>query len=148
MKNQLNEITVSYNRSLVSPVKISSSKHAYEVCKEIIDKDRCNIYLKEYFYIILLNRANDVVGYYRLSEGGITGTVADIRIAFSIAVKSLACGMILFHNHPSGTMKPSNADKNLTINFKEAGKILNINILDHLIVDELIYYSFADNGLI
>jgi DNA repair protein RadC len=144
---KLHEIKVSYKRTGAKD-SITSSANAYEISKEICSLSEACISLREYFYIILLNRANKIIGFYQLSSGGISGTVADPRLAFSIALKCLASGMILFHNHPSGSLKASEADIVLTKKFKTAGSLLDINILDHLIITENEYYSFADEGLL
>jgi DNA repair protein RadC len=88
-----------------------------------------------------------VIGAYHAFTGGITGTVADIRIIMAVALKAMACGMVISHNHPSGSLKPSSADKQLTDKIKEAGKLMDINLLDHIILSpEGTFYSFADEG--
>ncbi len=103
---------------------------------------------KEYFYVLLLNRANKILGYYQVSSGGISGTVVDQRIVFQAALKANASSLILAHNHPSGQLRPSQADIDLTRKIKAAGEIMDISVLDHLIMTEESYYSFADEGLI
>lgn len=103
---------------------------------------------KEVFYIILLNNSNEVLGISKISEGGITGTVVDVRLVFQIALKSHAVGMILAHNHPSGTLKPSQADISLTKKLKNAGEILDVKVLDHLIITTENYFSFADENIL
>lgn len=143
----INEIKLSYRKQEFFTKRITSSMDAYNISREIMLKDECEPELKEYFYIMLLNRNHNVTGYYKLSEGGITGTVADIRIAFATALKSAAVAMILFHNHPSGNMKPSEQDCGLTKKFKESGKLLDVEVLDHLIISLSSYYSFADEGM-
>lgn len=145
--NAIHEIQVSYERNYGKEL-ITNSEKAYEICKEAYSLMDANICLKEYFIVVLLNRANEVIGFYKLSEGGISSTVADIRLAFSVALKCLASGMIISHCHPSGKLKPSNEDQCLTNKFNEAGKLLNILLLDHIIITTDGYYSFADNGLI
>ena len=117
---------------------------AEEVARTIFKKSKTQPDLKEYFFVIFLNQENEVLGYNKLSEGGINGTVADIRLTFGMALKSLASGIILIHNHPSGNTKPSPADQRLTKRFKEAGELLEINVLDHLILTTDNYYSFTD----
>lgn len=102
---------------------------------------------KEEFYIILLNRANQVLGWYKVSEGGMSGTVVDPKLIFSIALKGLSSSLILAHNHPSSNLKPSNEDINLTKRLKEAGALLEIPVLDHLILTTDGYYSFGDEGM-
>jgi len=102
----------------------------------------------EQFKVILMNRANRVLGIYELSTGGVSGTVADIKLVFMAALKSNACSLIISHNHPSGNLKPSRADEDLTNKIKAAGKLLDIQVLDHVIVTTEGYFSFADEGLL
>ncbi|MDZ7650383.1 MAG: JAB domain-containing protein [Cytophagales bacterium] len=97
---------------------------------------------------MLTNRANKVLGIFELSTGGVSGTVADPKLIFAAALKGAASGMILAHNHPSGNLQPSQADLDLTKKIREAGKLLEIQLLDHVIVTSEGYYSFADEGLI
>lgn len=139
----LNEIEVTYARKEVSPTAIIDIAHAGMIVSDVFKKSKCQLEYKEYFFIILVNRANKVIGYHKLSEGGLSGTIADIKLAFAIALKSLASAMILAHNHPSGTLLPSQADIDLTNQFAEAGKILNLKILDHIIITSEGYFSFA-----
>lgn len=148
MNTTVNEITIKYKHRKILGDKITSSKDAHLVARKIYKQSDSNISLKEYFFIILLNRANKVIGYHKLSEGGITGTVADVRLTFAAALKSLSSGMILIHNHPSGNLKPSKADLRLTSQFKGAGEIMDIPILDHLILTEERCYSMADEGIL
>ena len=102
----------------------------------------------EEFYILLLNRANEVIGKQQVSKGGIAGTVADGKIIFNAALEKKASGIILAHNHPSGQLKPSEADKRLTKDLIQFGKFIDLQILDHLIFSDNNYFSFADEGLI
>jgi DNA repair protein RadC len=104
--------------------------------------------LKEEFYILLLNRANRVKGWYKVSEGGTAGTVVDPKLIFSTALKCHASSIILSHNHPSGNVKPSEEDLKLTKKLTEGGKLLEIAVLDHLILTSEEYLSFADEGLL
>lgn len=101
----------------------------------------------EEFWILLLNRANLVIGKKQISQGGVAGTVADPKIIFKIALENLASGIILAHNHPSGNLTASQADKDLTQKLKEAGKLLDIQVLDHLILAAQKYVSFVDEGI-
>jgi DNA repair protein RadC len=114
--------------------------------------DLLNPYLSdlphEEFYIILVNRANRVLKIEKVGMGGVTGTVADLRIMFKAAIEHLATGIILAHNHPSGQLRPSDADIQLTKSVKEAGRILTIDLLDHIIIGHNNYFSFADDGII
>ncbi|MBK6861665.1 MAG: JAB domain-containing protein [Saprospiraceae bacterium] len=108
-----------------------------------------NMALIEEFNVLFLNRANYVKGILRLSRGGITGTVADARILFAAALKGLATGIIVAHNHPSGCLKPSSQDVDLTRKLKHAGQLLDITLLDHIIlVPNSGFYSFADEGML
>ena len=143
----INEISVSYSKRNFNYRNITTSLNLHDIVMQIYSTSKCNIDLKEYFFIILLNRNNQVIGYNKLSEGGISGTVVDIRIAFAIALKSLATSMVLVHNHPSGNLKPSQQDITITKQFKDAGRILDIAILDHVIIADTGYFSFADSGM-
>lgn len=102
----------------------------------------------EEFWVLYLNNSNAVLEKSQLSKGGITGTLVDVRLLFKKAIELSAVAIILCHNHPSGKLKPSNADKALTNKIIEASKTLDIKLLDHLIVTEKSYFSFADEGLI
>jgi len=102
----------------------------------------------EVFAVLYLNRANKINHFEIISEGGITGTVADPRIILRKALEEDAVNLILCHNHPSGSLKPSRADEQLTTKIKEAARFLDITVLDHIIVSDDGYYSFADEGLI
>lgn len=120
---------------------ISSSRKAYEyLAPSMADLPH------EEFWMLLLNQANKVLRKFSVSSGGLTGTVADQRIIFKKALEEGACGIILAHNHPSGNLKPSQPDIQLTRRMKEAGRIMDIPILDHLIITDTGYYSFADEG--
>ncbi len=122
--------------------KITGSKDIYELLKsELLDIPH------EAFWIVLLNRANRVIKKHQISQGGVTGTVADPKIIFKIALEELASGVILAHNHPSGNLTASQADIDLTKKLKESGKLLEIQVLDHVIIAGNKYMSFADEGL-
>jgi DNA repair protein RadC len=103
----------------------------------------------EEFKLLLMNRSNAVLGILEVSKGGISGTVTDVRLIFQAAIKANASGIIVCHNHPSGNLNPSESDSRITQKIKEAGNLLDIQLLDHLILTtEGNYYSFADNGLL
>lgn len=102
----------------------------------------------EEFWVLMLNNSNKVIHKYNLSKGGITATMVDIRLLFKKAINQSATSIIVAHNHPSGTLKPSQADRLLTDKIKKAGEILDIKLLDHLIITEKSYFSFADEGLL
>ncbi len=144
----LSEIEVSYKTKIkpADRLKITGSRSAYEALKQAFNEN--TIEHIEEFAILLLNRNNQVLGWYKLSKGGITGTVTDHRVIFQLALCSNASSVILAHNHPSGNTKPSEQDKQITKRIVESGKILEIHVLDHLIITSDSFYSFADEGLI
>ncbi len=122
---------------------IGSSCDAYEILQPIMgDLEH------EEFWIIFLNNSNKVIHKAQLSKGGITGTLVDVRIIMRQALEFGAIGLILAHNHPSGTLKPSNADKQITQKIKTAGEALDIKVLDHLIITQKDYFSFADDKIL
>ena len=123
--------------------KISSSSSVFELMQPVIGD-----LPHEEFHIIYLNNSNKVIRKMQLSKGGITGTLVDVRLALRMALEIGATSIILCHNHPSGNLNPSSADKQLTQKLKTAGESLDIKILDHLIVTEKSYFSFADEGLL
>lgn len=102
----------------------------------------------EEFWILFLNRSNKVIDRMKLSQGGISGTVTDVRLVMKKAIEYLASGIIVCHNHPSGNLNPSESDSKITSKIKEAGNLMDIQLLDHLIISDKDYYSFADNGLL
>ena len=122
--------------------KISSSKAVFEIMQPIIGE-----LPHEEFWVLYLNNSNKIVYKNQLSSGGITGTLVDVRVLFKKALELSAVALILCHNHPSGTLKPSKSDIDLTKKIQEAGKTLDIKILDHLLITEKAYFSFADSNL-
>jgi DNA repair protein RadC len=102
----------------------------------------------EEFWILFLNRSNKVINRMKLSQGGISGTVTDVRMVMKKAIEYLASGIIVCHNHPSGNLSPSESDSKITQKIKEAGNLMDIQLLDHLIISDKDYYSFADNGVL
>lgn len=124
--------------------QISSSQSAYELILQQWDANKIEFF--EQFKILLLNHANKVLGIYEISSGGITGTIVDLRLIFSAALKANATSLIMVHNHPSGKTMPSDADKKTTKKVVEAGRLLDVSVLDHLIITPEKYYSFADEG--
>src|SRR5690606_9747932 len=108
--------------------------------------DDINIY--ESVFVIYLNQSNQPLGWRKISQGGVSSSIVDVRMVLMPAVHCLASSFIICHNHPSGSMTPSREDRRITDQLKEAGKLLGINILDHVIISENSYYSFADEGLI
>jgi DNA repair protein RadC len=126
----------------VELIKITSSKKIFEIMQPIIGE-----LPHEEFWIVYLNNSNKVISKSQLSKGGITGTLVDVRLVFKTALEMGATALILCHNHPSGTLIPSDADKQITKKLKVAGDSLEIKILDHLIVTENNYFSFVDEGI-
>ena len=123
--------------------KIGGSKDAFQVLQLKLED-----LPHEEFWVMLLNRANKVIDIKLIGRGGVSSTVVDSKVIFSFALESLASGIILAHNHPSGNLKPSNSDIRLTKKLVVAGKIMEVPILDHIIVGDNDYFSFADEGLI
>ena len=146
--NTVSEIELVYKTSVKPSQRphITSSATAYDILIAGWNPDK--IEFVEQFKVLLLNRSNKVLGQYEISTGGITGTVVDVRLIFAAALKANASGIIMAHNHPSGTLIPSQADREITKKVKEAGRILDIPVLDHLIVTTEGYYSFADHGML
>lgn len=124
--------------------KISDSRDGFKYIKQFYGDD-INIY--ESFFILLLNRVNNTIGYVKISQGGIVGTIVDIQLIAKYAIESLSKGVILAHNHPSGNLKPSPEDKLTTEKIAKALKLFEIPVLDHLIISEDAFYSFADEGI-
>lgn len=124
------------------PDQISSSRDVFELLRrQFVDLNH------EEFWIVLLNRSNKVLSRHLISKGGQAGTIADPKIIFQTALENHSASMILSHNHPSGNLKPSQADLQLTRKLKDAGDLLDISVLDHLIFTDSGYLSFADEGL-
>ncbi|HLF52181.1 RadC family protein [Flavobacterium sp.] len=124
-------------------LKITSSKMIFEMMQPIIGE-----LPHEEFWIVYLNNSNKVISKSQLSKGGITGTLVDVRLVFKTALEMGATSVILCHNHPSGALTASDADKQITKKLKLAGESLDIKVLDHLIVTERNYFSFADEGIL
>jgi DNA repair protein RadC len=124
-------------------VQIKCSKDVADIFQPILSD-----LLHEEFWILFLNRSNRVINRMKLSQGGISGTVTDVRIVMKKAIEYLASGIIVCHNHPSGNLNPSDSDTTITQKIKEAGNLLDIQLLDHLIISDKDYYSFADNGML
>jgi DNA repair protein RadC len=144
---QVAEVQLSYKSKVSAKDRpmVRNSQDTYDILMQIWDQD--TLELAESFKVLFLNRANRVMGVYSLSHGGMTGTVADPKLVFIAALKAAACNIILAHNHPSGNLTPSSADISLTEKMVQAGKFLDINVLDHLIVTTDGYLSFADDGM-
>jgi len=142
--NQVEEIRLAYTPK-VKPSdrpKIASSADIFKIASSVFDSE--TIEYKESFYVLHLNQGNKVLGWTKISEGGVAGTYVDAKVVFSSALLANASLIILCHNHPSGNLRPSQADIDLTRKIKKAGELLDIVVLDHLIITSESYYSFAD----
>ena len=143
----LAEIHVKYKTKEKDKVAITSSKVAYDILYSLFDKE--TIEYLEQFYLILLNRANKMLGWIKLSTGGTSGAVVDVKVIFALALRTNSSKILISHNHPSGNLKPSEEDKKLTTLISEAGKLFNINLIDHIIIaSDKTYYSFAVEGIL
>lgn len=141
------EVQISYkpDYNINDRTRISSSNQTYQLLKSQWDMGK--IAFLEEFKVLLLNRGNRVLGIVDISMGGVSGTYVDPKVVFAVALKGNASGIILTHNHPSGSVRPSEADIKLTKRLVECGKLLDINVWDHIILSENSYYSFADDGM-
>jgi len=148
MENTIAEIQLSYKSNVKASLrpKVTTSRDAYNVLLQNWDSN--NIEFREQFKVLLLNRANKVLGIFEVSSGCSTGTVADPKLIFCSAIKANACGIIVSHNHPSGNLQPSQQDIQLTRRLKEGGRLLEVSLLDHLIITGEGFYSFADEGIL
>ncbi len=131
------------SQEIPEKVSIKSSADAYTVFLEHLSDLRT-----EEFWVIFLNQKNQIIYKSQISKGGITGTIVDVRVLFKIALEHFATSIIVAHNHPTGNLKPSEADLKITKNIKSAGEILNIKLADHLIIGENTFFSFQDQGLL
>lgn len=147
---KVTEISVVYRSEQKATERrvISHSAEAHRVLLEAFNPD--TIAIQEQFVAAYLTRSNEVLGVYKVSTGGITGTVADPRLIIGVALKLAAVGLMIAHNHPGGTMRPSRMDEELTQKIKEGCRYLDLKLLDHLIISPCgkRYYSFADEGLV
>lgn len=141
------EVEIIYSRPLsLKPIEINSSKIAYETF--LLAYDKRKIDYKEMFYVLLLNRKNYCLGIAKVSEGSTVATIVNEREIFQLALKTNATAILVSHNHPSGNTQPSEADNQLTRKLNEACKLLDIQLLDHIIVTSNGYYSYADEGIL
>lgn len=152
MKNQIffDKVSESISKYKTTGLKetpvIRSSTDSFKIFLQEYEED---LYDVEHFYVLFLNRANKPIVIKKISSGGMTGTVVDIRVVLRYGIICKATSMVLCHNHPSGNLKPSQADIDLTKKIKQAGAIMDIQVIDHIVIgDESNYYSFADEGLI
>ena len=146
MNETVAEIQVSYKPNKVFNFKIDDSRKSFDLILQKWEQDR--IEMQEEVKILLLNRNNKVLGIYALAKGGISSCVVDVRIILAVALKALATGIILVHNHPSGNLQPSADDKKITEQLNSSCKLMGITLVDHLIITKDDYFSFADEGLL
>jgi DNA repair protein RadC len=147
MKNQnlIGEVELNYKPKKKATVKVNQSKDAADFLKSVWSNQ---MEYREEFMILMLSRANKIQGWVKISAGGTTGTVADPKMIFQAALLANAAAIILCHNHPSGNRTPSENDRQITKQAVAAGKLLDIHVVDHLILTDDNYFSFADEGLI
>ncbi|WP_442795411.1 JAB domain-containing protein [Pelobium manganitolerans] len=145
---QVAEVSISYSSKIKNSErpKIGSAKDVFNLLQETWDQDKID--LLEQFKILLLNKGNRVIGLYEVSSGSVSGTLADPKLIFATAIKACASGIILTHNHPSGNLKPSNADIALTRRIKAGGELLDIAVLDHVIISSEGFCSLVDEGFV
>ncbi len=143
----VHEISLKYEKKEINISKrhITGSDIAYNIIKQFYNSD-INIY--ETVYAIFLNTANSVIGVAKIGQGGLSSSIVETRIIYKIAIDLLSSGVILVHNHPSGEIKPSDIDKAITNKLKKGLKTLDIRLLDHLVISNKDYFSFADEGLL
>lgn len=145
MKKKAVEYSITAKKQDFEIVKVQSSNDASSFARKFYHED---ILIYESAFIMLINRANNVIGYAKISQGGICGTQVDVRLIAKYAIDSLSVGVIFVHNHPSGNAKPSIEDKKISERLKEALRLFDIRLLDSIIITEDDYYSMADEGLI
>lgn len=141
---EIAEIKVSYTPMKFSKNKIRNSKDIFQIGLQIWNKD--TIEMQEEVKVIFLNRACEIIGFYELSKGGMSGSIIDIKLLMSVALKCLVSNIIIVHNHPTGNLTPSVADKNVTNEIKNACSYLDMKLLDHIIISNDDFYSFSDDG--
>ena len=143
-KTNMPEITLKYKTGNYKKTKISTSLDAFQVLLQLYDDDTVDY--KETAFVLFLNKANNTIGWMKISEGGTSATVIDPKMIFATALKCNASGIILSHNHPSGQLRASDEDRKMTSNLATIGYIMGIEVLDHVIVCRSGYYSMNDEG--
>ena len=141
------ELTVSYTRKKDKRFKVIKSSEVVDLARTLL-YEKGSIEYAEQFFVMMADTSNHVYAYKMLSQGGMVGTVVDARLLFQAALLCHAPALILIHNHPSGNIQPSEADRILTKKISDAGKLLEIKILDHIILTVDSYFSFSDEGLV
>jgi DNA repair protein RadC len=146
MKIPQAKITWSHHLKASERPRIINSANSAELLRELWEPGTMEY--KETFWLLLLNRSNKVIGAYKVSEGGISGTVVDLKIIMQAAILSHASAFVIAHNHPSGNLKPSNEDLIITKRIREAARIMELQLMDHIILTEEGFLSFADEGIL
>lgn len=141
------QITLKFKGKKSELRTLTCAEDTADLLRELMSGDGM-IHFREEVILLCMNQGNKIIGYYRLSAGGMTGTVADLRILATIALNCCANQVIIAHNHPSGNLEPSRADKELTKKAKEGLAMLDIRLLDHLIITDEGHYSFANDGML
>ncbi len=144
-KSNIPEFGLTKKDTNFKKVKISSSRDSYDYIKNFYFGE---LEIYESFFMLLLNHANNTIGYVKISQGGLASTVADVKLIAKYAIETLSTSVIVAHNHPSGNVKPSDSDIKLTKKIKLGLELLDVSLLDHIILGEDNYYSFADEGVI
>lgn len=144
MERIVKEYKVIGRPTTIEAKRIMGGRNAYEELKQIFDPDTINLF--ETFYVVYLNRNNVVKGFQKVGEGTATSTPVDTKRMMMGALDSLATGLIISHNHPSGNIKPSEEDRKVTKRINQACKLLDLTLIDHIIMGANGYYSFAENG--
>ncbi len=137
------EIDITFKDEKIAFNQVRASKGAYQFIKDVLFE---GMEIQEHFVVLFLSQSNQIIGYYRHSKGTINSTQVDIELVMAVAIKSLSKAMIVSHNHPSGNKEPSEADRTMTKRLKQAAALFDISVLDHVIVTNEGYYSFADSG--
>jgi len=145
-KSNLPEITLKLKKGNALKSKITSSKDAADIFRQVWDNDSLDIC--ESVLVVFLNRQNNTIGWFKVSQGGLNATIVDNRLILVTALNCLASSIIICHNHPSGNLKPSKADIKITKKLKDAATLLEIQVLDHIILTEKNYFSMRDEGII
>lgn len=148
---KINELKIKVSKKLIKDIpelnnQIINADDIFKLSKYIFDSD--SFLWREEFIVLCLNKSSNLIGFHKVSSGGTVSSIADLKVIFTLALKSLAQAIIVIHNHPSGCLNPSKADIEITKKIKEAGKIIDIELLDSIIVTEDKYYSFANERLI
>jgi DNA repair protein RadC len=140
---EIREIDITFKEQKLHFRNVRSSRDAYEFIKDVIFE---GMEIQEHFVVLFMDQSGAITGFYRHSKGTINSTQVDIQLVMAIAIKTLAKGMIISHNHPSGNKQPSEADRQMTKRLKQAATLFGISLLDHLVVTKDEFYSFADHG--